>query len=93
MAALMWRCVTVLPHRAASLTRLADGSRKPWRPHLCFLRAQLTDSRTQVGQLLFKIAPVADVCTYIHVVQVFKTRKDLEDPKMVAAVHRRIADL
>lgn len=44
---------------------------------------------THVAELLLRVAPVAD----IHIAQVFKTRKDLMDPKNASIVHERVADV
>ena len=44
---------------------------------------------THVACLLLRVAPKADV----HIAQVFRTRKDLEDPGMAATVHERIASV
>jgi hypothetical protein len=44
---------------------------------------------THVAELLLTVAPVAD----IHIARVFKTRKDLMDPKNASIVHERIADV
>lgn len=52
-------------------------------------RKDLDGHGTHVAYLLLRVAPVADV----HIAQVFKTRKDLEDPGMAAAVHERIASV
>ena len=52
-------------------------------------RKDLDGHGTHVAYLLLRVAPVAD----IHIAQVFKTRKDLEDPGMAATVHERIASV
>lgn len=50
-------------------------------------RKDLDGHGTHVAYLLLRVAPVADV----HIAQVFKTRKDLEDPEMATTVRERIA--
>lgn len=50
-------------------------------------RKDLDGHGTQVAYLLLRVAPLADV----HIAQVFKTQKDLEDSRMAATVHERIA--
>lgn len=50
-------------------------------------RKDLDGHGTHVAYLLLRVAPVADV----HIAQVFKSRKDLEDPRIAGTVHQRIA--
>ncbi|KAF5005982.1 hypothetical protein FDECE_7608 [Fusarium decemcellulare] len=42
---------------------------------------------TCVGQIIFDVAPVADV----HIARVFKSRADLSNPNMASQIHKRIA--